>query len=70
MPLGKEQVGERFFGGGEGALGDDEHEKVPWERGKDHLEALVVADAASWGAAPDEAALICRFSGTNPDLPH
>lgn len=70
MPLGMEQVGERFFGGGEGALGDDKCEKVPWERGKDHLEALVVADAASWGAAPDEAALICRFSGTNPDLPH
>lgn len=52
--MGKEQVGEHFFGGGEGAFGEDEHEKVLWDGGRDHLE-LLVADATSQGAAPDEA---------------
>lgn len=54
MPMGKEQVGEHFFGGGEGAFGEDELEKVLWDGGRDHLE-LLVADATSQGAAPDEA---------------
>lgn len=54
MPTGKEQVGEHFFGEGEGAFGEDEHEKVPWDGGRVHLEPLVV-NATPRGAAPAEA---------------
>lgn len=42
MPTGKEQVGEHFFGEGEGAFGENEHEKVPRDGRRVHLEPLVV----------------------------
>lgn len=75
-PWERSKLENTFFGGGEGAFGADEHEKVPWDGGRDHLE-LLVADATSQEQHQMkrvEVALNClpcsRFSSSSPDLPH